>query len=132
VRPPWPPPSTSWRPPSASYFPAQITYPDYLPVDNRASATAGQTVRGVIDAVQFPSDSPPTGFPGAPQVRLEGNQVAVLLRSDSLANVTAGANAICLNPRTQAGFNQFLHTTHRQNFLVPPRAHRSFPLAEYL
>jgi hypothetical protein len=37
-----------------------------------------------------------------------------------------------LNPRTQAGFNQFLHTTHRQNFLVPPRARRSFPLAEYL
>jgi hypothetical protein len=42
-----------------------------------------------------------------------------------------GAN-LSLNPRTQAGFNQFLHTTHRQNFLVPPRAHRSFPLAEYL
>jgi hypothetical protein len=37
-----------------------------------------------------------------------------------------------LNVRTQAGFNQFLHTTHRQNFLVPPRAHWSFPLAEYL
>ena len=28
------------------------------------------------------------------------------------------------------GFNAVLHTTHRQNFLVPPRAHRSFPLAE--
>jgi hypothetical protein len=28
------------------------------------------------------------------------------------------------------GFNQILRTTHRQNFLVPPRAHRSFPLAE--
>jgi hypothetical protein len=25
-----------------------------------------------------------------------------------------------------------LQTTHRQNFLVPPRAHRSFPLAEFL
>jgi hypothetical protein len=37
-----------------------------------------------------------------------------------------------LNARTQAGFNQFLHTTHRQNFLVPPRGRRSFPLAEYL
>jgi hypothetical protein len=23
-----------------------------------------------------------------------------------------------------------LRTTHRQNFLVPPRRHRSFPLAE--
>jgi hypothetical protein len=28
------------------------------------------------------------------------------------------------------GFNSILQTTHRQNFLVPPRAHRSFPLAE--
>jgi hypothetical protein len=28
------------------------------------------------------------------------------------------------------GFNSVLSTTHRQNFLVPPRAHRSFPLAE--
>ena len=29
-------------------------------------------------------------------------------------------------------FNQVLQTTHRQNFLVPPRLHRSFPLAEFL
>ena len=28
------------------------------------------------------------------------------------------------------GFNAVLTTTHRQNFIVPPRAHRSFPLAE--
>jgi hypothetical protein len=28
------------------------------------------------------------------------------------------------------GFNAVLTTTHRQNFLVPPRAHRSFPLSE--
>jgi hypothetical protein len=28
------------------------------------------------------------------------------------------------------GFNSVLRTTHRQNLLVPPRAHRSFPLAE--
>ena len=28
------------------------------------------------------------------------------------------------------GINTVLHTTHRQNFLVPPRAHRSFPLSE--
>ncbi len=30
------------------------------------------------------------------------------------------------------GFNQVLLTTHRQNFLVPPRRHRSFPLVELL
>jgi len=36
-----------------------------------------------------------------------------------------------LRPRSrEQGFNAVLRTTHRQNFLVPPRAHRSFPLAE--
>jgi hypothetical protein len=30
------------------------------------------------------------------------------------------------------GFNSVLRATHRQNFLVPPRRHRSFPLAELL
>jgi hypothetical protein len=30
----------------------------------------------------------------------------------------------------EQGFNSVLQTTHRQNFLVPPRSHRSFPLAE--
>jgi hypothetical protein len=28
------------------------------------------------------------------------------------------------------GLNSVLRTTHRQNFLVPPRAHRSFPLSD--
>jgi hypothetical protein len=28
------------------------------------------------------------------------------------------------------GFNSVLSTTHRQNFLVPPRRHRAFPLAD--
>jgi len=37
-----------------------------------------------------------------------------------------------LPPRDiELGINSILHTTHRQNFLVPPRAHRSFPLAEF-
>jgi hypothetical protein len=36
-----------------------------------------------------------------------------------------------LPPRARGqGFNAVLRTTHRQNFLVPPRRHRSFPLAE--
>jgi hypothetical protein len=36
-----------------------------------------------------------------------------------------------LPPRDQElGLNSILRTTHRQNFLVPPRAHRSFPLGE--
>jgi hypothetical protein len=36
-------------------------------------------------------------------------------------------------PRSpHAGINAVLFTTHRQNYLVPPRRHRSFPLAEFL
>jgi hypothetical protein len=36
-----------------------------------------------------------------------------------------------LRPRARGqGFNAVLRTTHRQNFLVPPRRSRSFPLAE--
>lgn len=36
-----------------------------------------------------------------------------------------------LRPRSRAqGLNSVLRTTHRQNFVVPPRARRSFPLAE--
>jgi hypothetical protein len=38
---------------------------------------------------------------------------------------------LSLPPRARGqGFNAVLRTTHRQNFLVPPRQYRSFPLAE--
>lgn len=33
-------------------------------------------------------------------------------------------------PDENTGFTKFLVTTHRQHYLEPPRAHRSFPLAE--
>ena len=37
------------------------------------------------------------------------------------------------HPRDEEqGLNSVLRTTHRQNFLVPPRRHRSFPLTERL
>jgi hypothetical protein len=35
-------------------------------------------------------------------------------------------------PEENVGFTKMLVTTHRQNFLLPPRAHRSMPLAEML
>jgi hypothetical protein len=35
-------------------------------------------------------------------------------------------------PDENMGFTKFLVTTHRQNMLLPPRAHRSFPLAELI
>ena len=38
-----------------------------------------------------------------------------------------------LEPRSRAqGLNSVLRTTHRQNYVVPPRSHRSFPLVELL
>jgi hypothetical protein len=35
-------------------------------------------------------------------------------------------------PDENVGFTDFLVNTHRQNYCLPPRAHRSFPLAELL
>ncbi len=35
-------------------------------------------------------------------------------------------------PDENVGFTDFLVTTHRQNYCLPPRAHRSFPMAELL
>lgn len=35
-------------------------------------------------------------------------------------------------PHENIGISRFLSVTHRQNFLLPPRAHRSLPLAELL
>jgi hypothetical protein len=48
----------------------------------------------------------------------------------AMDGVLPGAD-LGLAPRGPAqGFNSILTTTHRQNFLVPPRRSRSFPLAE--
>ena len=45
----------------------------------------------------------------------------------------ADGTVLSNDPRSaRQGFNAVLQTTHRQNFLVPPRQHRSFPLAELL
>jgi hypothetical protein len=35
-------------------------------------------------------------------------------------------------PDENVGFTKSLVTTHRQNYMLPPRSHRSFPLAEFL
>ena len=45
----------------------------------------------------------------------------------------ADGTVLSNSPRSaRQGFNAVLQTTHRQNFLVPPRRHRSFPLVELL
>ena len=49
----------------------------------------------------------------------------------AMDGVLPGGRKLPVPPRNRAqGFNSVLTTTHRQNFLVPPRRHRSFPLAE--
>jgi hypothetical protein len=49
----------------------------------------------------------------------------------AMDGVLPDGTKIPLAPRARGqGFNSVLQTTHRQNFLVPPRRHRSFPLAE--
>jgi len=51
----------------------------------------------------------------------------------AMDGVLSGKKELGIEPRARAhGFNSVLRATHRQNFLVPPRAHRSFPLAERL
>ena len=49
----------------------------------------------------------------------------------AMDGVLPDGTKLSVPPRTRAqGFNSILTTTHRQNFLVPPRRHRSFPLVE--
>jgi hypothetical protein len=49
----------------------------------------------------------------------------------AMDGVLPDGTKLAVGPRSRAqGFNSVLTTTHRQNFLVPPRRHRSFPLAE--
>lgn len=90
-------------------------YPDYLPIDNRASAAAGSRVNAILDAVQFQSDRPPSSFPGYPSIQVESNELAILLRSDSLDNISAGANAIFETGAGQAG-SLFTVTSIRKGF----------------
>jgi len=66
------------------YVPGQAA--THIPVDRRASATRGHEVRVLEHAIRFPTDPPTT--------QLEANDVAVLFRSDSLANIVAGARAV--------------------------------------
>jgi hypothetical protein len=61
----------------------------HIPVDLRASAARGKPISVLEDAVRFPSD------PGT--TILEGNDVAVLLRSDSLGHIQDGAEALFKN-----------------------------------
>jgi len=66
------------------YVPAQAR--KHVPVDRRASASRGHEVRVLEDTIRFPTDRD--------SAILESNEVAVLLRSDTLSHIEVGANAI--------------------------------------
>ena len=67
-------------------LPGGVRFPDYLPLDVRASEAAGAPVRALLDAIRFPSD--PAGLV------LERNDVCLLFQSDVQANVADGSRAI--------------------------------------
>jgi hypothetical protein len=58
----------------------------HIPVDLRATKTKSKPVRVLLDSIRFPSDPD--------DMILEANDVAVLLRSDSLDHIGAGARAL--------------------------------------
>jgi hypothetical protein len=97
---------------ASSFFEAGTRYPEYLPIDLMTSQMEGQTVYAVQEAMTFPSDQPPPGFG---PVHLEQNDVAVLLRSDSLANMTSATQAIFGSGSDQAG-GLFKVTSIRRGF----------------
>ena len=97
---------------ASEFFKAGTPYPRYLPIDVSTSKTEGRTVYAVQEARTFPSDQPPPGFG---PVRLEQNHVAVLLRSDSLANITAATQALFGPGSNQAG-SLFNVTSIRRGF----------------
>jgi hypothetical protein len=94
------------------FFPGGTGYPTYLPVDLMTSKQEGHTVYAVQEATTFPSDQPPPSFGS---VQLEQNDVAVLLRSDSLSNMMAGTKALFGSKSNQAG-ELFKVTSLRRGF----------------
>jgi hypothetical protein len=50
-----------------------------------------------------------------------------LMRTEMDSMELAGKHGL---PDENVGFSDFLDNTHRQNYCLPPRAHRSFPMAE--
>jgi hypothetical protein len=97
---------------SSSFFKSGTRYPDYMPVDLATSKSEGRKVYAVQEAMTFPSDQPPAGFG---PIHLEQNDVAVLLRCNSIATVNDGINTIFGTGSKQAG-SLFTVTSIRRGF----------------
>src|SRR6201996_1759190 len=83
-----------------------------MPDPPRPGEVEGRPAYALQEARTFPSDQPPAGFG---PVRLEQNDVAVLLRSDSLANIMRPSNALFVIGSERAG-SLFKVTSIRRGF----------------
>ena len=98
---------------------ALISRADFNTLDNpfSQSAVAGEVAAAPSAGVHFVAFAPSTDLFNRARRAMDG--------------ALGDGTKLPLDPRAPAqGFNSFVHATHRQNFIAPPRAHRSFPLAE--
>jgi hypothetical protein len=94
---------------------------DFNTLDNpfQWSAKAGETSATPSAGVHFVAFAPTTETFNRTRRAMDGS-----LGDGSSTGLDARSK--------QLGFNAFIRATHRQNFLVPPRARRSFPFAELI
>lgn len=99
---------------------ALISRADFNTLDNpfTQSAVAGEVAEAPSAGVHFVAFAPSTDLFNRARRAMDG-----ALGDGSKLPLDARASA--------QGFNSFIHATHRQNFIAPPRAHRSFPLARF-
>jgi hypothetical protein len=98
---------------------ALISRADFNTLDNpfTQSAVAGEVSATPAAGVHFVAFAPSSDLFNRARRAMDG--------------ALGDGSKLPLDPRATAqGFNAFVHATHRQNFIAPPRAHRSFPLAE--
>ncbi len=96
---------------------ALISRADFNTLDNpfSQSAVAGEVSATPSAGVHFVAFAPSTDLFNRARRAMDG--------------ALGDGSRLALDARATAqGFNSFIHATHRQNFMVPPRAHRSFPL----
>jgi hypothetical protein len=98
---------------------ALISRADFNTLDNpfSQSAVSGEVSATPSAGVHFVAFAPSTDLFNRARRAMDG--------------ALGDGSTLPLDPRATAqGFNSFIHATHRQNFVAPPRSRRSFPLAE--
>src|SRR5439155_9697778 len=98
---------------------ALVQRTDFNTLDNAfaQSAVAGEVAGAPRAGVHFVAFAPTSDLFNRARRALDGQ--------------LGDGSSVGLDPRSpRQGFNAFIQATHRQNFVVPPRAHRAFPLAD--